>query len=264
MANRTGRGANTEGRMSLGQHLVELRKRLFVAAATVAVAAIGCWFLVDFVFTALKDPFRAVTHTSGRLAELNFQTLTEAFDVRLQIAMTLGVVVASPIWLYQIWAFIVPALKRREKRYALGFLLTAIPLFLAGCVVGWFIFPHMVQLLAGFAPQQTTTLVGVKGYVDFVMKLVLAVGIGFVLPVFLVLLNFIGIISGKAILKGWRVAILLITIFSAAVTPSADVLSMFLLAIPITALYFGAAGIAYLHDRSVARRQDSFSTGIAV
>jgi sec-independent protein translocase protein TatC len=249
--------------MSLGQHLVELRKRLFVAALAVAIAAIGCWFLVDIVFNALKEPFGAITHTSGRLAELNFQTLTEAFDVRLQIALTLGVVVSSPVWLYQIWAFIVPALKRREKRYALGFLLTAIPLFFAGCYAGWLIFPHMVELLAGFAPQQTTTLVGVKGYVDFVMKLVLAVGVGFVLPVFLVLLNFIGIISGAAILKGWRIAILLITIFTAVVTPSADVLSMFLLAIPIVALYFGAAGVAFLHDRSVARREAALSSEIA-
>jgi sec-independent protein translocase protein TatC len=96
-----------------------------------------------------------------------------------------------------------------------------------------------------------------------VIKLVLATGIAFVLPVFLVLLNFIGILSAKAILKGWRWAILAITLFTAIATPAADVVSMFLLAIPMVALYFAAWGVSALHDRAVARRSDAVSAGLA-
>jgi sec-independent protein translocase protein TatC len=124
--------------------------------------------------------------------------------------------------------------------------------------------PHMVQLLTSFADKPDTSLINAKDYVDFILKLVIAVGIGFVLPVFLVLLNFIGILSAKTILKGWRVAVILITVFTALVTPSADVISMFILAVPMVALFFGAALVAWLHDRSVAKRLETFAAEIAV
>jgi len=250
--------------MSLGAHLVELRKRLFIAALSVVVISIGSWFLVPFALDALRAPLTEAGRLSHRVVTLNFQGLTTAFDVRIQIAVTLGIVLSSPVWLWQIWAFIVPGLKRRERRYAYGFLGAAIPLFLIGCVAGWFIMPHMVQLLTGFAPKPDTSLINAKDYIDFITKLVIAVGIGFVLPVFLVLLNFIGILSAQAILKGWRVAVIAIIVFTALVTPSADIVSMFVLAIPIVALYFGAALVAHLHDRSVKRRMDAFSAEIAV
>jgi sec-independent protein translocase protein TatC len=250
--------------MSLGAHLVELRKRLFIAAGAILIGSVGSIWLVDFVLSALRNPIEEVRHLTGRTATLNYAGLTEAFDVRLQIAVTVGVVLSSPIWLYEVWAFIVPGLKRREKRYVFGFLGTAIPLFLAGCCAGWFVMPHMVQLLASFAPKPDTSIINTKEYVDFVLKLVIAVGVGFVLPVFLVLLNFIGVLGAKTILKGWRVAVIVITLFTAIVTPSADVISMFILAIPMVALYFAAALVAWLHDRSVAKRAAAFAAEIAV
>lgn len=250
--------------MSFGQHLVELRKRLFRSALAVVVASIGGWFLTDFVLGALQAPITQLAKESGRVAELNYTGLTEGFDVRMQVTITLGIVISSPVWLYQIWSYIVPALKRNEKRYALGFILTAIPLFFAGCAAGWFVFPHTVQLLGSFSPASSTSIFGTKMYVDFALKLVLAIGVGFVLPVFLVLLNFIGLMSAKTILKGWRVAILLITLFTAIVTPSADVISMFLLAIPMVALYFCAAGVAWWHDRSVSKKAARFTAEMAV
>jgi sec-independent protein translocase protein TatC len=111
----------------------------------------------------------------------------------------------------------------------------------------------MVLLLAGFAPDGSATLVTASTYFDFVLKLVLALGVAFVLPVFLVLLNLAGALSGRAILRSWRIAILAVIVFTALVTPSADVLSMCLLAVPLLGLYFGAAGLAVLHDRRVAR-----------
>ena len=159
------------------------------------------------------------------------------------------------------WAFFVPGLVRKEKQYAVGFLGSAIPLFFAGCAAGWFVMPHIVELMLSFVSNADNSLLDAKYYYDFVLKLLLATGIAFVLPVFLVLLNFVGVLSAKAILKGWRLAILLICLFTAIATPAADVLSMLLLAIPMVVLYFLAAGITYLNDRRRRRRLDADNAG---
>jgi sec-independent protein translocase protein TatC len=242
--------------MSLGAHLIELRKRLFRAVIAVAVCAVGGWFLTPFVLDSLREPVTKLAQSAGgHTAELNFPVITGAFDLRLQIAVTIGVVIASPIWLYQIWAFIVPALIRKERNYAVGFLGAAIPLFLAGCFCGWYVLPHIVGILGSFVSKQDTSIVDAKAYYDFVVKLIVAVGIAFVLPVFIVLLNFIGVVSAKAVIGAWRIAILCILVFTALVTPSADVISMFILAIPMTLLYVAACVVAWIHDRGVAKRQ---------
>jgi sec-independent protein translocase protein TatC len=195
-----------------------------------------------------------VANDSGRIAQINYTSISEAFDTKIAIAMTVGIVASSPIWLWQIWSFITPALVRREKRFAFGFLLTAIPLFLLGCATGWWLFPHVVELMTSFAPDGSTTLLTAKYYLDFSIKFVIAIGIGFVLPVFLVLLNFTGVLSAKAIIKGWRWAVVGVTAFTALATPAADVISMFLLAIPMLGLYFLAAFIAWIHDKRQATK----------
>ncbi|KQO64826.1 twin-arginine translocase subunit TatC [Curtobacterium sp. Leaf261] len=242
--------------MSLGQHLIELRKRLFRAVIAIAVLAIAGWFVTPFVLDALREPVtQLASNGGGHTAELNFPVISGAFDLRLQIAITIGIVVSSPVWLYQIWAFIVPALVRKEKLYLVGFFGTAIPLFLAGCWFGWYVLPHIVGILGSFVSNQDTSIVDAKAYYDFVIKLVLAVGIAFVLPVFLVLLNFVGVLSAKSIIGSWRIAIICILIFTALVTPSADVASMFLLAVPMVVLYIGACAVTWLHDRRAAKRQ---------
>jgi len=255
--------ADRDGKMSLGRHLIELRKRITRAAIGILLGAIVGWLLSEPVLEALRVPIGHIAEAQGRNSELNFTTISEAFDLRMQIAVTVGVVISSPIWLYQIWAFFVPGLTSREKRFAVAFVASAVPLFLAGCAAGWFVLPNMVALLTSFAPADSAAIISAKGYYDFVLKLVVAIGIAFVLPVFLVLLNFIGILSASAILKGWRWAILAITLFTAIATPAADVVSMFLLAIPMVALYFAAYGVSALHDRAVARRADALSAGLA-
>lgn len=239
--------------MSLGQHLVEFRRRLVRSALAIAVLTVGGFFVADFVWAQLSQPLMAVAHESGRIAQINYTSISEAFDTKMSIALTVGIVTASPVWLWQVWAFITPALVRRERRYAVGFLASAIPLFLAGCAMGWWLFPHVVELMTGLAPAGSTTLLTAKYYLDFSIKFVLAVGVGFVLPVFLVLLNFTGILSARSILKGWRWAVVAVTAFAALATPAADVISMFLLAIPMLGLYFLAAFVAWIHDRRVAR-----------
>ena len=254
MAARFRGGKNREGRMTLGDHLLELRKRLYIAAAAILVGMVGGWFVADFLLDLLREPIYTIAEAQNRVATLNYDGISSAFDLKLQIALTIGIVATSPIWLYQIWAFFMPGLTRREIKYTLGFFLSAIPLFLLGCWAGWTVFPHIVELMTSFAPSQDSAIITAKTYFDFVLKLVLVVGVAFVLPVFLVLLNFAGVISAKSILKSWRVAILLIVLFTAIATPAADILSMFMLAIPMVVLYFSAAGIAWLHDRRKAKK----------
>ena len=254
MAARFRGGKNREGRMTLRDHLLELRKRLYIAAAAILVGMVGGWFLADILLNLLRQPIYAIAQAQNRVATLNYDGISSAFDLKLQIALTIGIVATSPVWLYQIWAFFMPGLTRREVKYTLGFFLSAIPLFLLGCFAGWTVFPHIVELMTSFAPSQDSAIITAKTYFDFVLKLVLVVGVAFVLPDFLVLLNFAGVISAKSILKAWRVAILLIVLFTAIATPAADILSMFMLAIPMVLLYFTAAGIAWLHDRRKAKK----------
>lgn len=240
--------------MSLGQHLIELRKRLFLGGIAVVAGAVVGWFLSDFILDALREPILDVGREQGRNATLNFDGVTSAFDLKLQISLYAGLILSSPVWLYQVFAFLVPGLTGKEKRYTFGFFFSAVPLFFAGCVAGWYVLPHIVELLTGFAGAEDSTLLTARAYFDFVLKLVLAVGIAFVLPSFLVLFNAMSILSGKAILKSWRIAILSITLFTAIATPAADVMSMFLLAIPMVGLYLLAAAIAVLNDKRRARK----------
>lgn len=256
-------------RMSLGDHLRELRKRLFISAIAIVVAAAVAFINWGFLTQALRLPVQLGSLTSfvqngmqvpidalaeRYNAEISYTTVSSSFDQTVQIGLTIAILIASPIWLYQFFAFLVPGLTGREKRYTFGFFFSAVPLFLAGGVVGWVLFPHMVELLASFTPSQASIILDARYYYDFIIKLVLVVGIGFVLPVFVVLLNFMGVLSGATVLKSWRIAILAITLFCAVATPAVDVISMFLLAIPMVVLYFTAVGIALVHDRAVARR----------
>jgi sec-independent protein translocase protein TatC len=249
-----------ERRMSLGAHLIELRKRLIISGLAIFLGAIAGFIIAPEVWKLLSTPIMRISDSQN--ASINYTGITEAFDTNVQIAFLVGIVGTSPIWLYQIWAFIVPALLRKERRYALAFVGSAIPLFLAGATLGALIFPRTVTLLLSFAPDDFSTLLTARYFLDFFIKLVLAMGIAFVLPVFLVLLNFVGILSAKGILGGWRIAILCIVIFTALATPAADILAMFMLAVPMVALYYAAAGVAWLHDRRAAQRIASYETEI--
>ncbi|NYG19926.1 sec-independent protein translocase protein TatC [Agromyces hippuratus] len=244
-----------EKRMSLGQHLIELRKRLFISAIAIVVGGVLGWWLTDvLVWEAIQAPVHNVAEAQGTETAIVFPTISSAFDLRLQIAFTIGLVISSPVWLYQIFAFLVPGLNKKERRFTLAFFATAIPLFFAGCAAGWFVLPNIVKLMTSFVPGDALSLLTAKEYIDFVLKLVVAIGVAFVVPVFIVLLNFAGVISAASIIKSWRIAILVIVLFTAIATPSADVVSMFMLAIPMIVLYFAAWFIAHLHDRRVARR----------
>ena len=239
-------------RMSIADHLIELRTRAFRASIGVVGGVVLGYLASDLILEVLRTPIVALAES--RNASLNYDSVSGAFELRMTIAMFAGIVLSSPVWLYQAFAFFVPALTRNEKKYTFGFFFSAVPLFLAGCATGFTLFPHIVELLAGFAPAEDSTILSAAYYFDFVMKLVLAVGVAFVLPVFVVLLNFVGVLPGATVVRGWRVVILAIVLFCAIATPAADVMSMFLLAIPMTALFAAAAAIAVLHDRAAVRR----------
>ncbi len=240
--------------MTFGSHLVELRNRLFISAIAIVLGMVAGWLLSPWVWDVLRAPLE-VLQESGRRAQIMYTDISSGFDLTVQIALFIAVILASPVWLYQIWAFIVPGLTRREKWYAVGFLGASVPLFLAGIYVGWSVLPNIVRLMASFQQSEDAFNMDARTYLDFTIKLLLAVGIGFVMPVFLVLLNFIGVLRGMTILKSWRIAIICIITFAAITTPATELMSMFMLAGPIVVLYFAAAGVAILHDRIVDKKR---------
>ena len=243
-----------ERRMSLGSHLRELRVRLSWSAGFLVAGTVIGWFLFEPVFKILQAPLIEVTKARGIEAIVNFGTVVSAFDLRIQVSIFLGVIITSPFWLYNLWAFVSPGLKTRERRFTLGFLFSSVPLFLTGAYIAWSSLPSFVVVLIGFTPEGSSNVINASDYILFAIRIVLVFGLAFVMPVLLVLLNFANLVTGLAILKGWRVAVLIIALVSALATPTADPMSMFLLMGPLAALYFIAVGIAVLNDKRRARR----------
>lgn len=243
-----------ERRMSLGSHLKELRVRLSWSAGFLVVGTVIGWYLFEPVFKLLQAPLLEVTKARGIEAVVNFGTVVSAFDLRIQVSIFLGVIITSPFWLYNLWAFVSPGLKTRERRFTLGFLFSSVPLFLAGAYIAWSSLPSFVIVLIGFTPEGSSNVINASDYILFAIRIVLVFGLAFVMPVLLVLMNFANLVSGRAILNGWRVAVLVIALVSALATPTADPMSMFLLMGPLAALYFIAVGIAVLNDKRRARR----------
>ncbi|MFT4258378.1 twin-arginine translocase subunit TatC [Microbacterium sp.] len=240
-------------RMPLSSHLKEARTRAVRATIALLVGIALGYVLSDTVLEVLRTPITALAES--RTASLNYDSVTGAFDLKLKIALFTGIALSSPVWMYELLAFLAPGLNRREKKYTFGFLAAALPLFASGCVAGFALFPHMVELLAGFASSEDTTLLQASYYVDFVLKIVLATGVAFAMPVFIVVLNLLGVLSARTIARSWRIVVVVIVLFSAMVTPAADVLSMFLIAVPMTLLFGAALLIAWWHDRARARKE---------
>lgn len=240
--------------MALKEHLREARNRLFIAAIAVILGTVGGFFLYNPVQRALASPIIAINEQEGRTASLNFATAASPFDLLIQVSVFLGVIISSPVWLYQIWAFITPGLKTKERRTALAFIAVAVPLFLAGIGLAWLILPNAVRVLTEFTPEDFSNLIDVSVYFTFVLRLMLAFGIAFLLPVLLVGLNMVGLVSGKQILKAWRITVFLVSLFAAMAAPGGDALSMFYLAVPLLLLFFVAIGLCLLNDRRRARR----------
>ena len=241
--------------MTLAGHLIELRKRLMFAAIALIVGMVVAFLITDPIIHWITGPIREIAEKRGdNFSALNFGTVTSAFDMRMRIAFSIGLFLSAPVWLWQVWAFIMPGLTRKEVRYTIGFVAAAIPLFFAGAYVGVLVVPHVIEVMWSFTPEGAVNFYQAAEYYDFVFKLMIVIGVSFVLPVFLVALNLAGIMSGRAILKGWRVAVLIATIFAAVATPAADVISMLMLGGILVVLFFAAAGLSMLFDRRKAKR----------
>ncbi|MCI9857463.1 twin-arginine translocase subunit TatC [Microbacterium proteolyticum] len=243
--------------MPLLSHLSELRNRLSIAAIAIVIGGMVGFALSDALIAAAAEP---LSHVHGpSMTGLNFTRIGEAFDLRFKIAVTVGIVLASPVWIAQTWAFLVPGLTSRERRTGVIFVGLAVPLFLEGACFGWMVVPQIVELLAGFAPSGSTTMLTASQYFDFLLKLVVGVGLAFVSPLAIIALNAVGVLSARSVVRGWRVALVVIVVFSAAVTPPADLMSMGIIALPLCVLYVGAAAWTWVHDRRAARRSRSSS-----
>jgi sec-independent protein translocase protein TatC len=253
------RKRNIGGRMSLGDHLRELRRRFLVAAAAIAVGSVLGWVEYDSLFNRIMAPLRKVAAERHGLVNINFGGITQPFTVQLQVALFVGVIVASPVWLYQVWGFIVPGLTKREKRTTVGFIGAAVPLFLGGCFIATQVVPRAVEILLGFTPNGAANLPDAALYLTFVMRFILAFGVAFLLPVFLVGLNVAHILPARVMLKGWRVAVLLIFVFAAMMTPTPDAWTMLVLAMPMVGLFFAAVGVSTLLDRRRTRREPEWA-----
>lgn len=206
------------------------------------------------MFNELQRPIVDLASKPGSNVTINFPTVVSAFDVRLQVSIFLGIVMSAPVWLYNLWAFITPGLKRREKRYTIGFVVASVPLFIAGTALAWSSLPTFVAVLVGFTPEGAANVINASEYILFTIRILLVFGLAFVLPVALVMLNFAGVITAQNTIKSWRMAVLISAVVGAIATPVAEPMAMFLLMIPLLILYFLAAGVAFLHDKRVARK----------
>lgn len=235
--------------MPLREHLTELRNRVFLALIGIVLGAVGGWFLFSPVFEALQRPLLDVAERQDALVSVNFSGLATALDMRFKVSFFLGLIVSSPWWLYQLWAYIAPGLTGKEKRYTVGFVAAAVPLFLGGIGAAWFVFPHAVEILTEFRPDGTQQLLDAEMYLNFAMRLLVAFGLAFVFPVVMVALTWVGIVPWRVWLKGWRWAVLVIFVFAAVMTPTPDAITMIAMAIPMCVLYFAAIGIGALRAK---------------
>src|SRR6478672_6647504 len=238
------RQRDPEGRMSLGDHLRELRNRITISAIAIVIGGVVGWIYYDRVINALTKPLRDLQVGREGVVNINFAGMTDAFALQLTTSLFVGLIIASPIW-----GFIVPGLTKKEKLVARLFVVAAVPLFLAGCFFAFVMVPKAVAVLLGFTPQGAYNLQDGSQYLNFVLKFIVAFGCAFLLPVFLVALNLVGILPARAMLRSWRPAVMIIFVFAAIMTPTPDAYTMIFLASPMIALYFASIGVAFLLDR---------------
>jgi sec-independent protein translocase protein TatC len=253
------RPRDPEGRMPLREHLRELRSRLFKAGVAVVLGAVAGWFLYPRVYEALQQPILQIRAERLRqnptdVVTLSFDQVATSFNLQLRMSVYIGIVLSSPVWLYQLWAFIVPGLTKREKRYSMSFVGAAVPLFLAGIALAWKVLPNAIKFLTAFTPVGTANIINASDYFTFVLQIILAFGLAFVIPLLLVALNFAGVLSAIAMAKAWRAAVFLCFLFAAVASPTPDAGSMLALAFPMVGLYMLAVGIAWFNDRRRRRR----------
>jgi sec-independent protein translocase protein TatC len=258
-----GRRANPEARMPLMEHIRELRNRVIKIAIAITVGSIIGWIVYAPVWAFIKRPYCRVPQPHALFPHQNCQLyvngLFDAFFLKLQICIVVGLILTMPIWLYQLWAFIAPGLYRRERRWAYYFVGASIPLFVAGGTVAYFAMTRGVHFLLSMLPADTTALITINTYLSYAGAMLMIFAIAFEMPLVFVLLNLAGVLTHERFKKWRRGIIFLVFLFAATFTPSPDPLSMLLLAVPCLVLVEAAEGFAWVHDRRKARRLGSLA-----
>lgn len=247
------------GRMALADHLRELRARILRVAVVLVALLVAALFFYDQLLVVIFEPYDTATAKLDGVDTLaSIGGVGGPLLLKLKLSALVAVVVASPYWLYQIWAFILPGLHANEKRWTRLFAAIAGPMFIAGVAVGYYVLPKGLEVLIGFTPADLTSIVDFGEYFSFMTRMLLVFGIAFEIPLFVVLLNLAGVVSGRTLGK-YRPWIIVGTfVFAAVATPSTDPFSMLMLAIPMTLLFFVSEVVARLVDRRRGRR-DPFS-----
>jgi sec-independent protein translocase protein TatC len=242
------------GEMTVVEHLQELRRRIIICVYAVAISGVAAWFLYGPFKNALRKPYcdfvaQNPQNTSTNGCDLVVTGPIDPMMTKLKIVLFIAIAIALPILLYQLWAFIVPGLTSREKKWSIPFVLTSFFLFVVGALFAYYTLPRALGFLLGFAGPGVVSLLTFDRYVSFVMLVALAFGLSFLLPILLVFLELIGVVTPQWLSKNRRYAVFLIFLFAAIITPSSDPYTMTAMAVPMYLLYEAAIIVGRLAKR---------------
>ncbi|MGZ5212234.1 MAG: twin-arginine translocase subunit TatC [Actinomycetota bacterium] len=238
--------------MTLVEHLEELRHRLVICILAVAGGAVVGWFLYGPVLNLILNPYCDYWETTDPKLRINetcslfFNEPLGAMIVKLKIVVFIGLAVALPVLLYQLWAFIVPGLTKKERRMAIPFVASSVVLFAIGAFFAYITLPKGLQFLLGFAGDKFSAILTGDRFVSFVILVAVAFGLAFEFPVLLVFLEMVGVLSTQSLRKWRRYSILGIAIFAAIITPSSDPYTMLAMTVPMCLFYEAAIIIGRL------------------
>ena len=231
-------------RMGFFDHLEEFRKRLIVCLIAVSVAFFVAWFQAPEIFEFIARPLKKVLPPGQNLS---YTTMTEPFLMYFRVALYAGIILASPVILWQIWLFIAPALYRRERRYVFPFVGFGVLFFLSGCAFAYYVaFPGIVRFLVGDVGKNFNAVITINEYLSTASKLILGLGICFETPIFIFFLARIGVVTPRWLMAKFKYAILIIFIIAAVITPTPDIATQCVFAFPMIGLYLLGVGVAWL------------------